>query len=75
MHLVRSTRRWKNEESDAGVNMDSTLDSIAMQKCTMSPFVETNRIWEKKEGYLLINMSLFDVYFHVYRTVHLDIFP
>jgi len=41
------------EDSDPGVDMDSALDSSAMKKCTMTPFVETNGIWEKKEGYLL----------------------
>jgi len=41
------------EDSDAGVDMVSALDSSAMKRCTMTPFVETNLMWEKEEGYLL----------------------
>jgi len=57
LHLVHSTRRGMAEDSDAGLNMDSALESNEVQKYTMTPFVETDRIWGKKERYLLINMS------------------
>jgi hypothetical protein len=50
------------EDSDAVVNMDSALETSAMQKCTMTQFVETNRIWEKEGGHLLIDMSLVPPY-------------
>ena len=38
--------------------LNFAVDNSEVQKCTMSPFVEIRRIWEMKEGYLLINMSL-----------------